>query len=123
VKTYSKGILDLDVVDAVVTHDDIGLVRLIINDDLEWDRPEWHLLKMQEKINAYLVFYETGQLLEYKGTQMPQNAKFSIEVYLEHPAPDLDVVNNFFERVTEIVNGAGLSFDVKLFKRVVDRMS
>ncbi|SDI05163.1 hypothetical protein SAMN04488136_15011 [Vibrio xiamenensis] len=37
-------------------------VVLVISDDLEWDEKNQKLLLLQDKLNAYLSFIESGQL-------------------------------------------------------------
>ncbi len=41
-----------------------GRIVLTISDHLEWDDKGEHALLMEDKINAYLHFIETGQVLE-----------------------------------------------------------
>lgn len=57
------GIVNDKIVDAVSV-DLNGNVVLTISDHLEWDVNNEHLLLLQDKINAYLSFIETGQLYE-----------------------------------------------------------
>jgi hypothetical protein len=52
------------VVDVVGTDRVTGGVVLTISDHLEWDDANEHLLALQAKINSYLDFIESGQLLE-----------------------------------------------------------
>ena len=39
-------------------------VELTISDHLEWDAENNHLLVLQDKLNAYLDFIQSGQILE-----------------------------------------------------------
>ena len=45
--------------------DTAGNVRLTISDHLEWDvNTKEHLFQLQEKLNCYLAFVESGEILE-----------------------------------------------------------
>ncbi len=58
------GIDNPRVIDALGTENDTGVEVLTIMDAWDWaDEPE-HLLALGDKINAYLGFVESGQLLE-----------------------------------------------------------
>ena len=49
----------IDKVDFVSTTEK-GIIRLTISDHLEWASKNEHLLILQNKINAYLNFIESG---------------------------------------------------------------
>ena len=57
-------------IDLIGTNEEKGYVSLIISDHLEWDEKNEKLLLLQNKINAYLSFIESGQLIEeYPNTE------------------------------------------------------
>lgn len=53
-----------DVVDAVGIDRVSGEVVLTIADPLEWDESGDHVLLLQEKVNRYFGFIESGELLQ-----------------------------------------------------------
>lgn len=53
----------LDKIDIISTNPK-GEVVLHIADHLEWTLQKDHILLLQDKINAYLQFIESGQILE-----------------------------------------------------------
>ena len=53
-----------EVVDAIGVEKATGDVALVISDHLEWDPGKEHLLILQEKINTYLRFVESGEIFE-----------------------------------------------------------
>ncbi len=60
---------DQDQIDFVSTHKD-GYIILTISDHLEWDEKLEHLPVLQNKINSYLDFIESGQILtEYPNAE------------------------------------------------------
>ena len=95
-----------DRVDAVGVDASSGKVILTISDDLDWSDESSHLLALQDKLNAYLRFIESGELLE----KYPAAAgrKVRIQVFCKY-APSLDG-ERLLERAREIVEGAGFLF-------------
>ncbi|GAB2915211.1 hypothetical protein GCM10027093_62270 [Paraburkholderia jirisanensis] len=58
-------ILDTNVIDVVGIDTPNGIVRSAISDHLGWDEAEHdHLVLLQDKINTYLVYLESGQVYE-----------------------------------------------------------
>ena len=52
------------VVDGIGVERDGGAVVLTISDHLDWTDDEPHLLALQAKLNTYLAFVESGELVE-----------------------------------------------------------
>ncbi len=63
-------VLDKEIVDSIGYRDDEKYAYLIIYDHLEWDKEleEEHFQILQDKLNSYFVFIQTGQVQE----QFPQ---------------------------------------------------
>lgn len=55
---------DAGSIDVVSTDPQTGRVLLDIADHLDWVDEDRHLLMLEAKINAYISFIESGQLLE-----------------------------------------------------------
>jgi len=53
-----------DVIDFISVDKNNNIV-LTISDHMKWDDERRHLLLLQEKINAYLRFIETGEMYEH----------------------------------------------------------
>ena len=100
---------DASVVDLVGVDNRSGTVVLTISDHLEWDAGE-HVLRLQDKLNAYLRFIESGELVQRypdaKG-RTPQ-----IVVVFKH-APD-PLGEAFLSRASALVSDAGsrLTYEV-----------
>lgn len=94
-----------DVVDAIGIDDDSGEVVLTISDHLEWSSDE-HLLQLQEKLNTYLSFVESGEILSSYPDAKGRNVLIS--VVCKHPPDDRGV--GFLNQVSGIVDGAGMRF-------------
>lgn len=54
----------LDIVDVISTDVKSGHVVLTISDHLDWSNTVEHQIILQEKINKYLAFVESGEILE-----------------------------------------------------------
>lgn len=97
------------VVDAIGVDDFTGQAVLTISDHLEWDND--HLLLLQEKLNTYLGFVESGELLgSYPNAK---GREVLISVVCKYP-PDQNA-EGFLTRVNGIVEGAGMKFNWKVF--------
>ena len=59
-----------------ISVDGRGRLVLTISDHMEWDQERKHLFALQEKINRYLSFVESGQLTR----QRPQDASRPIVI-------------------------------------------
>src|SRR4051812_18794190 len=78
-------------IDIIATKPGSGVVKLVIADHLEWDDLHGHLLVLQEKINTYVEFIESGQLLEVHSPPMPRNPDVVVAVHAQYaPPPDAE---------------------------------
>ena len=64
-----------NVIDAIGTDDKKSTITLLATDHLEWgDNDDKHMLLLQEKINSYLRFYESGEVFEH----YPETKHFNV---------------------------------------------
>ena len=69
----------IDRVDLIGVELDSGDVVLTISDHLDWkESDESHLLLLQEKINTYLSFVESGEILESYPSAEDRNVIISV---------------------------------------------
>lgn len=94
-----------NVIDFVSTDKEDDIV-LTISDHLEWDAANKHILILQDKINAYLRFLESGEIFEHY--PQAKNRKCVIKVVSLHP-PSEDG-KSFLAAVKNTVEGAGFGF-------------
>ena len=95
-----------DVVDIVHVDRESGAIVLTLIDNLDWD-PSCdgeHLLMLQEKLNTYLRFIESGELLQHYPTY--QGRKIVISVACAHPLNDL--ARGFYSRAKSQIGDAGI---------------
>ncbi len=93
------------VVDFVSTNKENEVV-LTVSDHLEWDEKNEHLHLLQEKINAYLRFIESGEI--YEEYPDAKGKKIIISVHAKFQ-PNEDG-QTLISKMTEAVRAAGYEF-------------
>lgn len=99
------------VVDFVAVDKATGKCTLTITDHLEWSDQE-HLLQLQEKINCYLAFIESGQILE----QFPKAKENSITINVVMLYEPTEEAMNFLKQASTVISGAGFSLTWEVFR-------
>lgn len=99
-------VVDTDSIDAIGMEKEVKRVFLSIIDSLVWDHDDVHLFTLQEKINTYLYFIESGELFK----ALPDAAGFdiAIELILKHMPSDQAIT--FFDKTTQILLDKGIIF-------------
>jgi hypothetical protein len=99
-----------DVIDIISTTVE-GKIELTISDHLSWDDTN-HLQLLEDKINGYLSFIESGQI--YEDYPEAINREIRIRTALKYE-PNAEGVG-FLEKCREIINNAGIGFEWHNFK-------
>lgn len=81
-----------------------GNVILTISDHLDWSDSGHHLMILQEKINSYLRFYESGEI--YQVYPEARGREIAIDIVGKYP-PD-EQGRLFIQRAEVILNKIGL---------------
>jgi len=99
-------VVETDVIDAIGLEKEAQRVFLSIVDSLVWDAENVHLYTLQEKINTYLYFIESGELEK----ALPDGKGFdiAIELILKHMPSDQAIT--FFDKTTQILLDKGIIF-------------
>jgi len=74
-----------NVVDAVGIDEISGTAMLTIADSWDWNNETEHLLALQDKLNAYFAFVETGEI--YDSYPKANGRKLLIEIIGRYPLP------------------------------------
>ena len=92
-------VVETDNIDAIGVDKEMQRVFLSIVDSLDWDNDNVHLFTLQEKINTYLYFIESGELLK----AFPESRDFAItiELILKHVPNDQAIA--FFDKTIQIL--------------------
>lgn len=99
-----------DTVDAISTTLD-GKVVLTISDHHSWDET-WHLKLLQDKINAYLQFIESGQILD----DYPNAARRELIIETVMKFAPNEEGTSFLEKAKEVVTKAGIGFQWRVLQ-------
>lgn len=92
-------IVDTDSIDAIGLDKEAKRVFLTIIDPLTWDSENVHLFTLQEKINTYLHFIESGEL--YQAMPDCKGFDIAIELILKHMPSDEAIT--FFDNTMQIL--------------------
>ena len=87
-----------------------GDCELAISDHLEWGGDGCHLLVLQEKMNRYLAFVESGEL--YEKFPETRGEHVVIKIYFMH-TPDEQGLR-FLDLARGSIEGAGFGFEYKM---------
>lgn len=99
-------------IDIVAARPDSSVVKLVITDHLGWDDFEAHARLLQDKVNTYLEFVESGQLARMQAPKIPDAPDVHIVLVLHYP-PTKEA-EEFFVQVREFLAGVGMKFDVEV---------
>lgn len=98
-------------IDFVTIDRSSGDLWLTISDHLPWDENEGsHLFLLQNKINAYLSFIESGELLE----KVPNAKGRSIVINLVGQFPLSQKADAFLKKAQGAIEGAGFRLQFSL---------
>jgi hypothetical protein len=101
---------DADKIDFTGFDPKTGAVHLVISDHLDWAEQEGeHLLILQDKLNSYLSFIETGQI--YKDLPKAIGRKIIIRVMGKYPLSD--EARKFYQLASRGIEDAGFSLQFK----------
>lgn len=86
-----------------------GNVSLTVVDDLDWTDEQGHLLLLQEKLNIYLAFIESGEVFERIaeeiGRSVPDSTPVTVTIIAKFALPLR--AQAFVEHAKDAFSGAG----------------
>ena len=106
-----------EVVDAIGVQKGTGSVALTISDHLDWRDLHGHLRTLQDKLNRYLAFIESGELLESYPDAKGRAVR--IDVYFQHE-PSREA-GEFLAKAATKIRQAGMSFEWRVLNGPSDR--
>lgn len=101
-------IIETQVVDGIATTDDGKELIMLIADHLNWENEMEHLLLLQDKINAYIEFWEDKQYLTIYPDKSISEAV--IEIHFLHGTTKNCM--SFIETVNKQLSTADISIEV-----------
>ena len=93
-----------NVVDFVGVEKATGNVVLTISDHLDWSDTGKHIALLEDKLNAYLRFIESGEI--HKEYPRSEGRQVIISIVGKYPVPVQ--CQKFLEEAKSIINGAGI---------------
>lgn len=105
-------ITETNKIDIVAARPDSSIVRLVITDHLGWNDLEAHARLLQDKVNTYLEFVESGQLGRMQTPKIPDAPDIHIALVLH--CPPTNEAEELFVKVREFLAGVGIKFDVEV---------
>ena len=100
-----------DIVDLISTSPD-GNVMLTISDHLPWDKENEHLLALQDKLNSYLMFIESGEIFESYPTA--KSKSLINEIVMKYKPNEVALV--FLTRSKETIENTGVQLKWRQLK-------
>jgi hypothetical protein len=97
-----------DTIDAISTSAE-GKIILTISDHYPWS-DDWHLQLLQNKINAYLQFIESGQIFD----NYPNAARRDLIIETVIKFEPTVSATLFLEKAKKVITKAGIGFQWRL---------
>jgi|CXWL01.1.fsa_nt_gi hypothetical protein len=104
------------VIDWLLMEAETGHVVLTIVDPLDWSAEGKHIFALQEKLNSYLAFIESGEIFERLDRELarhvPRSTPIRIDVVAKHQPPLRG--REFFQHAQAVCKGAGFELSFKV---------
>jgi hypothetical protein len=101
----------VDVVDIVSIEKETGEVMLTVSDHLDWTDSVGHQVLLQKKLNAYLAFVESGEILQRYPKARGRSVIFKV-VFRCRPDPG---GFKFLARARATIRSAGFDLRHEIF--------
>lgn len=112
----------VDTVDWLSIDKRTGHICLTVVDDWDWCSEREHVARLQDKLNIYLAFVESGEvyerLAEQLGGERPPDTRVRVEIVGKHRMPPY--AERFLEHATMVFHEAGLALSYRLFRPADD---
>ena len=104
-------IRDTRVVDWISIEKSTGTIELTVFDDLDWSNEQEHLVLLQDKLNTYLAFIESGELVERLNHEFGHSVTSSVPVEVSIVAryEATPKARKFLDAATQALKDAGFS--------------
>jgi hypothetical protein len=110
-EAYNVSVEQTETVDIISIDQKTGEVILTVSDHLDWTESLKHQTLLQSKLNTYLRFVESGEILESYPSAKNRRIAFCVVFKF---APDREALE-FLGRVQQVVASAGIGFTYNLF--------
>ncbi|MEO6776813.1 MAG: DUF6572 domain-containing protein [Kofleriaceae bacterium] len=111
-------VAQLQVVDWFGIEKDKGSIGLTVIDDLDWNDEQNHVLLLQEKLNTYLAFIESGdvftRLKSEFGVEVKSGTKINLSILAKFDIPSQGV--EFLRHASHIFGSLGVSLTHRIVR-------
>ena len=107
-------IVETSKIDIVAVLPGSPVVKLVIADHLAWDDFDSHARLLQDKINTYVEFVESGQLSRLTAVKIPVAPVIRITLAVQHE-PSMEA-KALLALVEKCLVGVGIQFELELRK-------
>ena len=101
-----------DAIDLATIDKASGDLWLTISDHLSWENEDNHLFLLQNKLNAYLRFIESGEVFK----KVPDAKGRSVVINLVGKFPLSQKANSFFEKARAAIEDSGFRLQFSLMR-------
>jgi hypothetical protein len=102
------------VIDAIGIDNATDNVVLTISDHINWlEQTNDHLFLLQEKLNSYLAFIESGEIVD--AYPDAKNRKVVTDIVYKYPLNKQ--AQEFYQKVEKIIENAGIEFQYGLLDK------
>ena len=108
---YTVSIQDESVVDIISIREPDSTVVLTISDHLDWSDTVQHQTLLQTKLNRYLAFVESGELLEHYPAAKGLAVRIAVVFKFK---PDKEALE-FLRKAKKVIESAGFSIETSVF--------
>ena len=105
-------VVQTDKVDFISLREGANLVVLTISDHLDWIDTDFHLERLQDKLNSYLSFIESGEIYDV----YPKALGKSIVIEVIGKYPLNEEAEEFYEYAKKIIKEAGFELRFTLLE-------
>ena len=102
-------VVEKNSIDILGTEQSTGFIVMTISDHLDWSDELSHLNQLQDKINAYIEFYETSQLYD----SFPDAKGRNIVIRIVNKYPPSDKAKEFYALVEKVLININLLLQVR----------
>ena len=106
-------VTQIDKIDFISLREGTNSVVLTISDHLDWTDTDEHLQVLQDKINTYLNFCESGEIFE----SYPKAKDKDIVIEIKGKYPLNCEGNEFYEHAKSVIREAGFELVFKLVEK------
>jgi hypothetical protein len=100
-------------IDSIGIDNENDNIIMSIIDGHDWEDEQGHLLLLQDKINLYLRFIESGEI--YKSYPNAKGRFIEIKIYAKYDIPESGV--DFLEEASKIVNSKRYEMNWKIMEQ------